>query len=273
MIDYQKIKSTLFNLAFNNTLSTLTHPIQTKYANHFETILTKIGAIMKYLISILFIVCNLFAQDIYKQLVLTNGSERLFIPEGDWVVAVDSSGHKVLGTGRYLGMVNESLIFKEFLPGISSKGWWHPIRSYKYLKNLSEGRDTTYVVHSAPADEIATIYHGEAWRRSYYLKREALTSLRSGTVLAGTFALIVPAAFVGTVLISGRIDMEVYGGTLEFLMDTAGLMSAFYVWGYVWAAIFRGSWALPVCAGVGMVKHRSAKRYVIGPDQWEIVLE
>jgi hypothetical protein len=181
---------------------------------------------MKYTILVIFIACRLFAQDSYQPLVLTNGSESLIIPDGDWIVAVDSGTDTILGRGKLIGVDGQNIVMLG---------------------------DSTI---SVPLDQINTIYighYGEVGRRTWKgLKYGARVGFVVGAAWSTYFliniAIAGPAVGAPPGLFAGIIVMPIYGAVL---FSSYGTLIGFLN---------------------GLIREKLAKKYTIGPDQWEIMV-
>lgn len=208
-----------------------------------------------------------------KPLVLQKGDEVVVIPAGDWVAAVDATGNKVLGTGRYQGIVNGTLVFKESLAGTSFKGWWRPLKSLRYLGTLLVGRDTTWVEHHVQAGEIGVLFHGEAMRTPYYTKGALNISLRAGAILGGGYVILIPTYGIFLVLTSKFFDKNKIGYFLLSIPFVAVAIPLSYSLGVFMGTYFTGLFVLPIGVATGLMRHAAAEQYATGPGQWEMRIE
>ncbi|UCE74826.1 MAG: hypothetical protein JSV56_03750, partial [Methanomassiliicoccales archaeon] len=170
------------------------------------------------------------------------------IQVGDWVAAESRSG-RIFGTGKYDSLVDGFLILRE-----------PPKR----------GESTNRV----PAAKTALLYHGEAYRIPYHTKR----GLVNGVKLGGTTGAIIGGA-VGGVL--GFFGYSMYWGRTDAEGEEPMSQGKYIAYIMAQGALAGG---LP-CGLIGALfgtlggiitsqdKHDKAKRYRIGPGQWEIVVE
>jgi hypothetical protein len=142
---------------------------------------------------------SFLAQQNIRNLVLERDSERVTIPRGDWVVAVDSIGKNILASGKLVGWNGLTVTIKT---------------PNDIDKNIS-------------AQMIGNLYHGEARRLWYYTK--------SGMKRGGLFGLVVGLIWGSSTSVGGcgepatRSEALILGPTFisMFTIPGGGLIGFF----------------------------------------------
>ncbi len=170
---------------------------------------------------------SIHAQQEFRNLVLELDGEKVTIPTGDWVVAVDALKPDIYIGGELLGVSADGIMIRE-------------------PKNNLEMN-----IH---ANDIGVLYHGE-----YKVMRKYV---RWGLKLGGLTAL------AGGVI----------GGISCLSLDSVspnilGLLAV----GFIAGTGFTGIFSVPAGTIIGLIRGKVAEgkavKYIMGPDDWKIVLE
>ena len=170
------------------------------------------------------------AQTELSELILEKDGERVTIPKGDWMIAVNSVNSDIFGGGELLGVTAEGILTRE---------------SAKDLER------------SIAIQDIGVLYHGNYKRTSKYI--------RQGVRYGGAVALGIGILLGIEVATGGLLDMDGGGNPqLGLLCVPVG-------------TVFFGIFTVPAGVVIGFIQGKVAEgkavEYIIGPDDWQFVLE
>lgn len=169
---------------------------------------------------------SIHAQQETSDLVLEMVEERVTIPNGDWIVAVDVWDSKNYTGGELVGVSADGLLIRQSKDGVKM---------------------------SIPLIDIGTIYHGEYKSVGKYVRQ----GMKRGALLG--------LGCTGILLLSSLASQSSGRG-----LDSPGCIA-------VAGSIFYGG-SGTVAGGVigfvrGMVADQKAEEFIIGPYDWQIVIE
>ena len=169
------------------------------------------------------------AQTELSELILEKDGERVTIPKGDWMIAVNSVNSDIFGGGELLGVTAEGILTRE---------------SAKDLER------------SIAIQDIGVLYHGNYKRTSKYIRQ----GVRSG----GAVALGIGILLGISVATGGLLDMDGGNPQMGLLCVPVG-------------TVFFGIFTVPAGVVIGFIQGKVAEgkavEYIIGPDDWQFVLE
>ena len=166
---------------------------------------------------------SIHAQQEFRNLVLEKDGEKITIPAGDWVVAVDALKPDIYIGGELLGVSADGIMIRE------QKNSWE--------RNI-------------PANDIGILYHGEYKVSGKFVKQ--------GMKVGGLISL-------GLGTIAGIAIMN------ETRDPSAGLGCGLL------GGLAAGTYLVPGGALIGFIRAKvvegKAVEYIMGPNDWKIVLE
>lgn len=169
------------------------------------------------------------AQTELSELILEKDGERVTIPKGDWMIAVNSVNSDIFGGGELLGVTAEGILTRE----------------------SAKDRERSIAIQ-----DIGVLYHGDYKRTSKYI--------RQGVRYGGAVAL-------GIGILLG-IDVATEG-----LLDAGGGAPALGLLCVPVGTVFFGIFTVPAGVVIGFIQGKVAEgkavEYIIGPDDWQFVLE